>query len=156
MVNEYKIGEVADSLGITIRTIRYYEEEGLLQPLRTDGGTRYYHQTHISRLKSILHLANIGFSLESIRALALARETCKTGNESSIKVSTLLKDKIYEISDKVREFERLKSEIQQAKGLVEKCHGCRNKPTSKGCPACPVKRNTDSLELLNLIWDQHI
>ena len=155
-MNKYKIGEVADALGATIRTIRYYEEEGLLQPLRTDGGTRLYNQRHIARLKSILHLAENGFSLESIRLLCSIRETCKTGDESSQKVSALLDDEIKGISVRLRELERLRTEIKQARTFVGKCRGCKNKPTSRGCPTCTVKNHTDSVELLNLIWDQHI
>lgn len=156
MMSKYKIGEVADFLGTTIRTIRFYEEEGLLLPLRTDGGTRLYNETHISRLRSILHLAGNGFSLASIRLIASIRETCKTGDESSRKVTAQLDDEIEEISARIRDLERLKEDIAQAKTAVAKCQGCKNKPTSRGCPECPVKTRTDSIELLNLIWDQRI
>lgn len=156
MMSEYKIGDVADSLNTTIRTIRFYEEEGLLQPLRTEGGTRLYNERHISRLKSILHLACNGFSLESIRRIASIRDTCKTGDESSKKVIAQLDGEIKEISARIRDLERLKEEIAQAKAAVGKCQGCKNKPTSRGCPKCPVKRRASSVELLNLIWDQHI
>lgn len=156
MLNEYKIGEVAELLGTTIRTIRFYEEESLLQPLRTDGGTRLYNERHISRLKSILHLAKNGFSIESIRLIGSVRESCKTGDESSKKVSAQLDGEIQEISARIRELERLKGEIAKAKTFVGRCRGCANKPTSKGCPACPVKTHVNSVELLNLIWDQHV
>jgi len=156
MVSEYKIGEVADFLGTTIRTIRFYEEEGLLQPLRTDGGTRLYNERHISRLKSILHLAENGFSLGSIRLIASIRETCKTGDEGSKKVSAQLDDEIKEISAKIRNLENLKGEIAQAKAFVGRCRGCTNKPTSKGCPTCPVRTHVNSVEILNLIWDQYV
>lgn len=155
-MDEYKIGEVADFLRTTIRTIRFYEEEGLLQPLRTEGGTRIYNERHISRLKSILHLAGNGFSLESIRRIASIREKCKTGDESSKKVTAQLEGEIKDISARIRDLELLKEEIAQAKAAVGKCHGCKNKPTSRGCPNCPVKGFTGSIEILNLIWDQRI
>ncbi len=154
MTIEYKIGEVADLLGTTVRTIRYYEEEGLLRPARTEGGTRLYGERHVSRLRSILHLVENGFSLESIRLIGSARETCKTGDESSRKVSEQLDGKLEEIAARIGELERLKKEITQAKAVVGKCRGCKNKPTSKGCPTCPVKTRTNSVELLNLVWDQ--
>lgn len=154
MAREYKIGEVAESLGTTIRTIRFYEEEGLLEPLRTEGGTRYYTERQIARLKSIIHLAGNGFSIESIRVIASVRERCKTGDESSKKVAATLDDEIKEIAGRIESLERLKAEIMRAKSAVRKCHGCKNRPTSKGCPACPVKSHLDSVELLNLIWDQ--
>ena len=111
MPSEYKIGEVADLLGTTLRTIRYYEEEGLLQPLRTDGGTRLYHERHISRLKSILHLAENGFSLESIRLIASTREACTTGDATSKKVSAQLDDEITEISARSQKMDSMKAEI---------------------------------------------
>lgn len=154
-MNEYKIGEIADLLAITVRTIRYYEEEGLLRPLRTAGGTRLYTERHLSRLRSILHLARNGFSLESIHLIASLRETCETGNESSNKVSVQLETEINEITAKTHELERLKDELAQAKRVINKCRGCKNKPTSSGCPDCPVKLHTGNIELLNLIWDQH-
>lgn len=154
MFSQYKIGEVADLVGTTIRTIRYYEEEGLIQPLRTEAGTRLYSESHISRLKTILHLAENDFSLESIRIIGSMREACKTGDESSKKVSAQLAKEIDEISGKIHELERLNTEILQAKSIVLKCRGCDNKPTSKGCPTCPVKTHANHIELLNLIWDQ--
>jgi len=154
MASEYKIGEVADSLGTTIRAVRYYEEEGLLQPLRTAGGTRLYNERHLSRLKSILHLAANGFSLESIRLVSSLRETCKTGDESSKKVSAQLDEKIKQLSARILELQRLKEKISQAKAVIRKCRGCKNQPSSKACPACPVKTQLGCLELLNLVWDQ--
>lgn len=156
MASEYKIGEAADFLGTTVRTIRFYEEKGLLQPLRTDGGTRLYGRSHISRLKSILHLAESGFSIESIRLIASIRETCKTGDESSKKVTAILDGEIEKISVKIRGLRNLKDAIAQAKAAVRKCQGCKNKPTSHGCPTCPVITRANSVELLNLIWDQGI
>ena len=156
MASEYKIGEVAGFLGTTVRTIRFYEEEGLLQPLRTHGGTRLYSQSRISRLKSILHLAENGFSIESIRLIASIREACKTGDESSKKVTAVLDGEIEKISVKIRDLRHLKDEIAQAKTAVRKCQGCKNKPTSHGCPTCPVITRANSVELLNLIWDQGI
>ena len=156
MDSEHKIGEVADSLSTTVRTIRFYEEEGLLLPLRTDGGTRLYNQRHISRLKSILHLGENRFSIESIRLIAFIRESCKTGDESSKKVTALLEGEIEKISVKIRDLQYLKDEIAQANAAVRKCRGCKNKPTSNGCPTCPVIKRVNSVELLNLIWDQGI
>lgn len=146
---------MAALLGTTVRTLRYYEEEGLLQPLRTRGGTRFYNKRHLARLKSILHLADNGFSIESIRQLGSVRETCRTGNESSEKISAQLDSQIKKISARLRGLEQLKTEIVRTKALVGQCHGCKNRPTSKECPDCPVKKQVNNVALLNLIWDQY-
>lgn len=156
MKSDYKIGEVAESLETTVRTIRFYEEEGLLQPFRTGGGTRLYSQRHISRLKAILHLAENGFSIDSIRVIASIREACKTGDESSGKVIEQLDDELKSLSSRIGELQKLENEIAQAQTAVRMCKGCKNEPTSGGCPNCPVISRATSVELLNLIWDQGV
>jgi len=66
-----QIGVLAKSLGITTRTIRYYEEIGLMgKPDRLGGGTRSYNRDDILRLKFILKLKNLGISLKEIQELS--------------------------------------------------------------------------------------
>lgn len=154
MAGEYKIGEVAELLETTVRSIRYYEEEGLLHPPRTEGGTRLYNGRHIARLKSILRMAENGFSIDSIRNIASAKGACKTGHESSDNLSALLEREMNVIAYRIRELERLKEEVAQAKAVIGQCRGCHNKPTIEACPDCPVRSHLESIELLNLIWDQ--
>ncbi len=66
-----QIGELAKRLGITTRTIRYYEEIGLMGPSeRLGGGTRTYNKDDILRLKFILKLKELGISLKEMQELA--------------------------------------------------------------------------------------
>ncbi|MFO7578400.1 MAG: MerR family transcriptional regulator [Pelovirga sp.] len=66
-----QIGELARMLGITTRTIRYYEEIGLMgPPERQSGGTRSYNRADILRLKFILKMKELGISLKEMQALA--------------------------------------------------------------------------------------
>ncbi len=67
----YQIGEVAKRLGITPRTIRYYEELGLLDPpLRIEKGIRFYSDEDIKRIKFILKLKDLGLTLKEMMELA--------------------------------------------------------------------------------------
>jgi DNA-binding transcriptional MerR regulator len=61
----YTIGELAAELGVTTRTIRFYESKGLIAPARR-GVARSYSRRDRGRLKLILRGKNLGFSLESI------------------------------------------------------------------------------------------
>jgi len=72
----YKIDEVSKATGLTKRTIRYYEELGLLMPAeRTEGGMRLYSQEHIERLKQIVSARDVlGFSLQEILDFVQLRE----------------------------------------------------------------------------------
>lgn len=64
------IGEVADQIGLSIRTIRYYEEVGLITPsARTAGGFRLYTETHARRLQIVKDMKPLGFSLDEMRDL---------------------------------------------------------------------------------------
>ncbi len=149
----FKIGEVAEKLKTTVRAIRYYEEEGLLVPHRTDGGTRLYTEQHIDRLKAILHLADNGFSLEVIGLIGNTRQTCATGDEGSKKISGIIDSAITDVKEKIFDLNSLKAELNIAKKLVKKCNGCTNAPSSKDCPDCPVNKNLKKIKVLNLVWE---
>jgi DNA-binding transcriptional MerR regulator len=68
MSTKIKIGELAKQTGISIRTLHYYDEIGLLSPSqRTESGHRLYEEPDIIRLQQIMSLRQLGFSLEEIR-----------------------------------------------------------------------------------------
>jgi DNA-binding transcriptional MerR regulator len=72
-----RIGEVADQVGVTTRTIRYYEELGLLgrDPGRAKGTHRLYGEADVARLRELIRLRDLlGLSLEELVELAEAEE----------------------------------------------------------------------------------
>jgi DNA-binding transcriptional MerR regulator len=71
----HQIGEVAEQVGLSLRTVRYYEEVGLLAaPARTEGGFRLYGAEHIGQLQLIKQMKPLGLSIEEMRTLLAARE----------------------------------------------------------------------------------
>jgi DNA-binding transcriptional MerR regulator len=65
-----QIGEVADRTGLSLRTIRYYEEIGLVRPSsRTQGGFRLYTEPDVARLNLVKRMKPLGFSLDETRDL---------------------------------------------------------------------------------------
>ena len=73
----YRIGDVAERVGVTTRTIRYYEELGLLgtASARTKGAHRLYSEADIARLEELIRLRDLlGLTLEELVALAEAEE----------------------------------------------------------------------------------
>jgi DNA-binding transcriptional MerR regulator len=66
----HRIGEVAERVRLSLRTIRYYEEIGLVEPSgRTDGGFRLYTESDIERLHLVKALKPVGMSLETMGEL---------------------------------------------------------------------------------------
>ena len=75
-VSRYQIGEVADRTGVTQRTLRFYEEKGLLNPPeRMDGGFRLYSEKDIERIEYIRRLQQfLGFTLAEIKEMVEAED----------------------------------------------------------------------------------
>jgi DNA-binding transcriptional MerR regulator len=71
---EYRLGELAHEAGITVRTLRYYQERRLLPPPRREGRIGWYSQAHLSRLRAIGQLLDRGHTLGGIGELLSAWE----------------------------------------------------------------------------------
>jgi cob(I)alamin adenosyltransferase len=113
------IGELADAAGVSPRTLRHYEDEGLLKPReRSDGGHRRYGEDELKRLHRILALRQLGFGVHAIGGLLAAdnRETLLEATrqqlqraEIDIEVATRLRVRLREL---LRHLER--SEISDS------------------------------------------
>ena len=76
-----KIGDFARLAETNLRTLRYYEELGLLSPShRSQGGFRYYRRTDVNRVNMIRDLQELGLQLEQIRELISVRAVGEPGN----------------------------------------------------------------------------
>jgi DNA-binding transcriptional MerR regulator len=75
----HQIGEVAERVGLSLRTVRYYEEMGLITPQqRTGGGFRLYTDENIERLLLIKQMKPLGFSVQEMRGLLETRDAVRT------------------------------------------------------------------------------
>lgn len=115
------IGEVAERAGIATSAIRYYEEIGLVRPLRRESGRRLFGNQAPNRLRAITAAREAGFTLEEIRRL-LDSQT-----EGTEDWRTLVKDKIISVEDRI---DRLQNIAQTLRDSLD-C-GCRAWDT------CPI------------------
>ncbi|QQK75325.1 MerR family transcriptional regulator [Salicibibacter cibarius] len=87
----YTIGKLSKKTGVTIRTLDYYDEVGLLKPKSaTEGGHRLYGDEEVMRLEHILALKYLGFSLEKIQAIL--HESARTWEEALSEQLLMVKD----------------------------------------------------------------
>lgn len=63
------VRDAAARLGVTPRTLKYYEELGLVVPMRSEGGYRLYEQADLDKLARVLRMRSLGFSLTAITAM---------------------------------------------------------------------------------------
>lgn len=76
-----QIGEVAERTGLSLRTIRYYEEVGLVVPsARSQGGFRLYTEPDVQRLGVIMRMKPLGFQLDEMRELLGILDALATGD----------------------------------------------------------------------------
>ncbi|WP_028611787.1 MerR family transcriptional regulator [Paenibacillus harenae] len=70
MKRYWKVGELANLTGLTVRTLRFYDQIGLFSPsLQTDSGHRLYNESDLSRLQQIISLKELGLSLEEVKSV---------------------------------------------------------------------------------------
>jgi DNA-binding transcriptional MerR regulator len=78
-----QIGEVAERVGLSLRTLRYYEEIGLLTPeTRTEGGFRLYAEAQVDRVLLIKQMKPLGFTIQEMRELLDARDALHADDTS--------------------------------------------------------------------------
>ncbi|QYR20331.1 MerR family transcriptional regulator [Paenibacillus sp. sptzw28] len=110
MKQYWKVGEIAGLTGLTIRTLRYYDQIGLFSPSdQTDSGHRLYTESDISRLHQILSLKELGLALEEIKSL-LARNHC-----SPVEIVSL---QIERLKERIQTQQRLLAELEHVSALM--------------------------------------
>jgi MerR family transcriptional regulator, repressor of the yfmOP operon len=125
-----RVGEVAERLGVSPRTIKYYEELGLIEPeARSSGGFRLYGEEDVRRLERILRMKGIGYSLATIRELLAVRDAAQEADKVTLlkEVSGRLKERerdatvrIKQIQNDLKQAEALREELRRDIALCER------------------------------------
>jgi MerR family transcriptional regulator, repressor of the yfmOP operon len=111
---ERSIGELAEKLEMSQRTIRYYEEIGLLNSIkRVEGGRRVYTDVDLRRLKLIKRLKIMGMTLSEMQELE-AMWTIEKSNEKVLKrLLELLSNHLKRLDDRIADLDILRNEIME-------------------------------------------
>ena len=111
-LKHFRIGELAHLVEMSPRTIRYYQEIGLLHPSRrVEGGQRVFTETDLQRLKFIKRLKHLGLTLSEMHELADIYEIHKTNRRVLIRLCELLTNQVSKIDERIHNLNRLKEEI---------------------------------------------
>jgi len=119
------IGEASARSGLPSKTIRYYEDIGLIRPDRNDNGYRDYAAADVHKLRFLQKSRGLGFSVEECRQLLALYED---KSRASADVKELTQAKLTEIDRKIRELSELRHTLEH---LVHACHG-------NDRPDCPI------------------
>lgn len=119
------IGDVAAASGLPAKTIRYYEEIGLITPLRDANGYRRFAQAHLHKLAFLARARGLGFSIEQCRTLlALYEDRARASGD----VKAVAETHLAEIDAKMAELAEMRRVLAD---LVQACAGDHR-------PDCPI------------------
>lgn len=104
-----RIGELANHVGVTTDTLRFYENKGLIKSIRRNNGYRDYSEDMIFILNYIQTAQRLGFSLSEIGEEI---PHLLNGGISADKISELLRTKITATDQKIAELQTLKKELE--------------------------------------------
>lgn len=108
-----RIGELAQKAGVTPRTIRYYENLGLLQPSEREGkGFRYYTEVELAKLHKIDALQSLGLTLEEIGSIIDLFFEEPTMLRGKRKLLEILQSHLKETDEKLEALTQFRSELQ--------------------------------------------
>lgn len=119
------IGDVAKAAGVPAKTIRYYEDIGLIRPLRSGNGYRTFRETDLHKLAFLGRARALGFSIADCRnLLALYEDDTRSSGE----VKQIARGHLKEIEQKIRDLTEMR---QTLASLVDACAGDHR-------PDCPI------------------
>jgi len=128
------IGQAAQRSGLPAKTLRYYEDIGLIVPSgRKNNGYRDYSERDVRLLRFVQRARSLGFSVRQCRELL---DLYLDRNRASADVKAIALARIGEIERKIRELEAMKAELEH---LAEKCHGDER-------PDCPILEDLAAAE----------
>ncbi|MCQ2411903.1 MAG: MerR family transcriptional regulator [Sphaerochaetaceae bacterium] len=132
-MKRYKIGEISELSGLTLRTIRYYEEMGLLSAGRTNGGQRFYSDQDLVYLKRIIELKSLGFTLEEISRIIRLKDEDHSGNKRRTELLTQYRLKL---SQDLERMATLQSHVDELKWHIAQLESAEDGFTDCPGAAC--------------------
>jgi DNA-binding transcriptional MerR regulator len=144
-----QIGEVADSLGLSLRTLRHWEEVGLVIPsARSEGGFRLYSTDDIRRIETVMRMKPLGLNLREVRRLlelveAAGSEGGLSDNELAARSDELgdflrrCEEAVEKLRRRLREGRELRVQLTH---LLAECDLERRRRGGAGAPAGSEER----------------
>lgn len=122
------IGEVAEKAGLPAKTIRYYEDIGLVTPMRDTNGYRSFRDADVHKLAFLARARALGFTIEDCRNLLALWDD---QHRASADVRTIASEHLAQVESKIADLEAIRDTLSH---LVRECAGDQR-------PDCPILGN---------------
>lgn len=145
-------GDLARRTGTTLRTVRFYEESGMLLPSHVGkGGRRLYSEQDLQRLTLITDLRELDLSLEEIKELLLMREGCENAPELADRFATALTEQLERTRQRLAALQRLQAEFAAALRALGSCRSCSTPFGEQACPSCEVASGEETPRIMKVV-----
>lgn len=145
-----KIGDFARLANTNLRTLRYYEEIGLLHPaMRSAGGFRFYRREDLDRLRMVSRLQELGLELARIRELMVTRLPGLSHTEFVARVRSALTEQASLIAARIAALTRQQKDLDEALTKLRECATCDHHPAAENnfCHPCQIDGKPLPVEL---------
>lgn len=116
-----RVGELAARTGASIRSIRYYEQAGLLTAARRPNGYREFDGTSVERVRAIRGLLESGFTVEEVLSLSTCLTAASDDCDCCGQTAALFREKLAKVDLQMRTLAQLRGRIQERIAALEPC-----------------------------------
>ncbi len=146
-------GEMARRSSNTLRTVRFYEEEGILRPVRrTEGGHRLFDRRELERLMLVTDLRSAGLSLDEIKQILEVKQRGECGSTAARAATEVLGRRIEELRDKLTVLSRLQEDLTQTANVMTACIDCHDTAFPARCESCRVMTQPSLPRSMRVLW----
>ncbi|MCC6524781.1 MAG: MerR family transcriptional regulator [Polyangiaceae bacterium] len=148
-------GDMARLSNNTLRTVRFYEEAGILRPeRRSAGGHRLFSQRELARLQFISDMRAAGLSLEEIRDLLALKQRAESGQQAASRAVGELEKQLTSLDERIALLTRLRDELARTHEILSGCKRCENHRNFPGqCDACGhIASQPELPQSMQVLW----
>ncbi|MEM9728254.1 MAG: MerR family transcriptional regulator [Myxococcota bacterium] len=146
-------GDMARLSSSTLRTVRFYESEGLIEPeRRSPCGHRLFSGRELTKLQLALDLREAGLSVQSIKDLFRLKAGCGCPEEASHRMSSAINSQIDAMQQKIAKLRKLREELTAMVSVLTECQSCEDGTFPLSCGKCDVIGNPDVPRALRVLW----
>jgi len=146
-------GEMARLSQTTLRTVRFYESEGLISSrVRADGTHRKFPHAELGKLQLISDLRDAGLSLQEIKDLIALKAGCPTAARAAGDMSANLCARAEELERRIATLQRVRSELGSFLQMLQICKTCTHPTFPQSCGSCEVTAQPGCERATHLLW----
>lgn len=149
----YSTGDLARLTDNTLRTVRHYDELGLLTPLeRGEGENRMFGEGQLERLRFISDMRALSFSLASIRDVLACSDGTRAPCDAAAKATAIIDRHLGDVRSKLETLKRLQDTLVRTRETLAHCARCGESWETRHCDRCTVRDPRDMPALVDLLW----